>query len=202
VGAITTMMRENLGELEAMGELLLGRVSAWQIQIADTSGCRFPEGEALTPAEYAAVARFIADQRRLRSLKDLPVAGSHDIGYFSETLADYGTEPQERFRGCPGGLSSVGITSSGGVKACLSLPDELIEGNIRTRTLASIWRDPSSFPRNRRFCLVELEPPCDGCDQGELCRAGCWAMALSSTGSAYGNQHCLRAIERSTMGRG
>lgn len=195
-GVITTVMRRNLGELGAMGELLAGRVAAWQLQIADTSGCRFSDDEALSPDEYALVAAFIAEQRRSRALKELPVAGSHDIGYFSEKIRNYGIEPQSLFQGCPGGLTSVGITSFGGVKACLSLPDRLIEGDLRAASFEAIWRDPSVFARNRAFHSGQLEPPCRSCDQGDRCRAGCWAMALSSTGSAHANRHCLRATER------
>jgi len=196
VGVITTVMRRNVSELAAMAELLVGRVAAWQIQIADTFGCRFDVSEALTPEEFVQVAETIVELRRRWSLTELPVAGSHDVGYFSRRLSNYGVEPQERFHGCPGGLTTVGITSFGGIKACLSLPDRFIEGNLRTRGFRAVWHDPASFRRNRRFRSEQLEPPCRTCDMGDQCRAGCWAMARSSTGSSNGNEHCLRAIDR------
>jgi hypothetical protein len=36
------------------------------------------------------------------------------------------------------GLVSAGITSDGKLKGCLSLPDEFIEGDLRTRSLWDI----------------------------------------------------------------
>jgi radical SAM protein with 4Fe4S-binding SPASM domain len=194
-GAITTVMKQNIGELPGLRDLLVGKDLGWQIQIAGGSGGRFDRKWFLAESEFHQVGRFIDECRRNFSLAELPVAGAHDIGYFSKRLRRYGVEPQENWRGCVAGLSVIGITSDGGVKGCLSLPDASREGNVRERSLTDIWRDGALFARNRRFNIGQLTGFCRTCEFASKCRGGCQEMCLSTTGSAWSNRFCLYRLE-------
>ena len=47
--------------------------------------------------------------------------------------------------------------------------------------LVEIWRDPKSFPHIRNKS-AQLTGKCAKCPFGEICKAGCSAMAISQTG--------------------
>lgn len=196
VTVITTVMRTNLPELAALRDQLLaeGHGLVWQLQAAAAGGERFPEGMALDPAGLLAVARFISACRKSLSLDQLAVAGAHDIGYFAETVCDYGTLGE--WRGCPGGITSAGIASDGSLKPCLSMGDAEVQGNVRERPLRRLWRDPRLFERNRFPAPGRLQGGCARCPYGALCRAGCPQSARTSTGDVHDNPLCLRRAEQ------
>jgi radical SAM protein with 4Fe4S-binding SPASM domain len=195
VTIITTVVRTNLPELEAMRDQLLanGPGLVWQIQAASGGGERFPADFAVRPADLLGVARFIARCRAEISLDALAVAGAHDIGYYPRTVRDFGTEGT--WRGCPGGVTSAGIASDGSLKGCLSMGDGEIQGNVRERPLRKLWRDPRLFARNRFPAPGLLQGECSRCPYGALCRAGCPQMARTATGDVFDNPLCLRRIE-------
>jgi radical SAM protein with 4Fe4S-binding SPASM domain len=200
-GAITTVMKPNLEELPRIRDLLLGRGIGWQVQVAGSGGARFRPDWFLDEAGFYRVGETLDSWRREHTVKELPFAGSHDIGYFSDRLRDYGERPQVLWRGCPAGLDVVGIQSDGGVKACLSLPGRLVEANVRERPLAEIWRDPTLFARNRRFRVEDLRGFCRSCDVAPECRGGCQEMCWSTTGTPWENRFCFRRIEREGSAR-
>ena len=92
---------------------------------------------------------FIAASREKYSIKELPIVGAHSFGYNSKVLPNINIIPC--WKGCQAGISAVGIQSNGGVKGCLSLPEEFIEGNIREKNLEEIWNDSSFCSYNREF---------------------------------------------------
>ncbi|MBN1772703.1 MAG: radical SAM protein [Deltaproteobacteria bacterium] len=193
VGAITTVSKWNLGELPGLRDLLLGRNVTWQLQTATPQGGRFDRTLALTPREYYRVGRFISECRRRHTVDELPVAGAHGVGYCSSVLGPVGELPD--WHGCAGGLATLGITSDGGVKPCLSQPDDRLVGNIRTRPLAEIWADDSLFRRTRRFRLDMLRGFCRDCEHARTCRAGCPNVAIAASGSDGDNPFCFHRIE-------
>ncbi len=93
--------------------------------------------------------------------------------------------------GCFAGIRHVAVTSNGGVKACLSLPDSFLEGTIRERPLSAIWGGAESFAWNRDFKPSDLRGACTECHHGPLCRGGCTAMAVSAHGAPHQSTHCL-----------
>jgi radical SAM protein with 4Fe4S-binding SPASM domain len=194
VGAITTVTRANLEQLEPLRDLLAGQQMTWQIQIANEGGSRFEADQVLSADGFYRVGQFIAECRRNYSMEQLPLAGSHDIGYHSERFGCTG-ELEEWF-GCPAGLYTLGILSDGRLKGCLSQHDDLIQGSIRERSLSELWSDPALFSRNRRFSPEQLEGGCSGCPHGSTCRAGCAAVAYSATHRALDNPFCFHRIER------
>lgn len=193
VGAITTVSKMNLGELEKIKAMLLGQNLSWQIQIASFHGGRFSRDWLISEQEFYAVGSFISACRNSYPVHQLPVAGSHDIGYFSSYLSKYSELPD--WKGCGAGIYTVGITSNGLVKGCLALADEFVEDSVRRRRFKEIWQDDALFERNRRFTVDRLEGFCATCSHGAVCRGGCSDQAHSLTGSLYNNPYCFHRLE-------
>jgi radical SAM protein with 4Fe4S-binding SPASM domain len=195
VGAITTVSSYNFADLERLKDLLLDQDVSWQIQIASSHGGRFSAQHVTTPAQHYHVGELISAWRATYPISRLPVACSHDIGYWSAQLCDY-SETSQPWAGCYAGLSTVGICSNGAVKGCLSMDDAYIEGNVRERSLLEIWRDPNCFARNRAFTPDQLSGFCAECQHGASCRAGCADTARSSTQAAFENRYCFYRYEQ------
>jgi len=146
----------------------------------------------ITEEEFYAVGMFIAAQRLRNRFEDLPVIGAHCFGYFSKVL------PGSRgWQGCTAGMSSLGITSEGGIVGCLSMGnDRFIEGNVRERSLGEIWGDPGSFAYNRQFAVSGLGENCRGCKHGGTCRGGCCSMSLNLSEELHNNPYCFFSLEK------
>ncbi|MBN1947945.1 MAG: radical SAM protein [Bradymonadales bacterium] len=194
VGAITTLSRPNLEELQPLAELLLDQQITWQIQVASLGGTRFDSSDHLDRAAFYRVGQFISECRRRYPVDRLPVAGSHDIGHHSEILGPTGELAE--WHGCGAGLYTLGIMSDGRIKGCLSQHDDFIEDNLRHRSLVDIWNDPNLFTRNRRFSVEQLEGFCRQCPYGATCRAGCSNVAYTTTGCTFDNPFCFYRIEQ------
>ena len=192
-GAITTVSRINVGELDKIKGILMGEDITWQIQTASYHGGRLSRDEILSESQFYDVGAFISSCRNAYPVDELPVAGSHDIGYFSSYLTKYSELPE--WKGCGAGLYTLGLTSNGSVKGCLALSDRFIEDSVRRRDIREIWRDDSLFARNRRFSVDLLEGFCAGCRHRAVCRGGCIDQGHSLTGSLYNNPYCFHRLE-------
>jgi radical SAM protein with 4Fe4S-binding SPASM domain len=191
VAVITTVTRANLGVLPQLMELLcrLG-VDHWQLQPI------FPLGRArgateleLTPQMYLDLGDFVLSQTDIAASRGLYMRPSDPYGYFTE----FDTRPVP-WKGCPAGRLACGITSNGKVKGCLSLPDHLVEGDLRERDLWDIWYDPGAFAYTRRFSADAMGPYCHGCELAEQCMGGCTAMSFGQTGSFHNNPLCFHGM--------
>jgi radical SAM protein with 4Fe4S-binding SPASM domain len=194
VGAITSVSKLNLTELSQMRDILLGQNMTWQLQTVMGHGERWSGEWNLTPEEHYQVAEFISKSRATFGAEALPVTGSHDFGYNSGRLSGYAELPD--WHGCAGGIATLGICSTGGVKPCLSQPDYRIVGDLRTETLQEIWSDDNRFRRTRQFRLDMLGGLCRSCPYAEGCRGGCPNLPLSFTGADSDNPFCLYRLER------
>ena len=96
--------------------------------------------------------------------------------------------------GCSAGISTIGVTSDGAVRGCLSMPPSMNEGSVRQRPLSEIWADPKAFSYSRRFSIDILDKNCRECALGQMCRAGCRSLALAVTGEMTHNPYCLRHL--------
>ncbi len=190
---VTTVHKRNIHELPLLRDILAFKGIAWQLQLAAPFG-RFPRELALSKEEFYATALFIASTRKQYSVKELPIIGAHCFGYNSRVLPNINLIPI--WRGCQAGISVVGIQSDGGVKGCLSLPDEYVEGNVSTRSIKEIWDDVTAFSYNRHFSLQELTNECIGCSFGRHCKGGCLSVSTAMTGRPHGDPYCLSAIEK------
>ncbi|MFX0076020.1 MAG: radical SAM protein [Candidatus Hermodarchaeota archaeon] len=182
VSVITSVSKTNLTELDKIKNLLLDRDIAWQIQIALPIG-RFPRELTISREEFYTVALFIAINANKYSYKRLPIIGGHCFGHYSKLLPNLGIEP---WVGCQAGKSVLGIQSNGNIKGCLTLPDEFIEGNIRTQSLDTIVE-------KIRSKLIKVKGYCSDCEVTSLCRGGCLGTAFAL--KEFKEPYCLRAIE-------
>ncbi|MCJ7489949.1 MAG: radical SAM protein [Thermoplasmata archaeon] len=187
---ITTVSKLNYKDLPEMRELLRSKNVNWQIQTAMPFG-NFPKEQTLSPEEFYSTALFIAKER-IRDRPDrMRVAGAHCYGYFSKVL------PGCSWDGCTAGISTIGITSNGGIVGCLSMGnDQYIEGNVRDRAFADIWNDPDAIPYTRKFSREQLGENCARCKYGAKCEGGCNSVSLALTGKMHNNPHCFYSIEK------
>ena len=191
VSVITTLNSENIGCLDAMYAALSGRnIFAWQLQACSPMGNASGSGIDYR-IDFGRVIRFVEDHM------DAPFAiGIADnIGYFTEAEGSLRGNRSGRafFRGCKAGLQSVGIDSTGNVRGCESMYDEIFnEGNLRKRTLRDIWEDPDSFLYNRRFTPDLLTGVCASCEYGSRCAAGCRSYNYFTGGKLYESLYCAR----------
>jgi len=149
---ITTVHKQNVQELPRLRDILEKRGIAWQIQMATPIG-RFSKKFLLSKEEFYAVGMFISSTRNRYSRKDMPVVGAHNFGYHSKVLRNIMITPL--WKGCQAGISSIGVQSNGGIKGCLSLPDEFIEDSIHRRKLTDIWNDDRCFSYTRK-CKIPI----------------------------------------------
>lgn len=167
---ITTVNALNLNELPSMFTLLRSvGVGRWQIQPIFPLGRVHKAAELqLTEQAYMQLGTFVQHLGPKAKEIGLEMLAADSFGYFTELDT---REPP--WRGCPAGRVACGITSDGKIKGCLSLPDELIEGDLRQHDLWDIWFHPDSFTYTRQFSMDKLGSAFQSCDKAEHCHGGC-----------------------------
>lgn len=187
VTAITTVNELNVGELPMIRSLLgsIG-VDVWQFQPIFPLGRarEFPE-MALSHGAYLQLGHFARCIVSVEEVQPLALPGD-SFGYFTEL--DTRRPP---WGGCSAGVALCGITSDGRVKGCLSMPDHLVEGDLRERDLWEIWFDAGAFRYNRNFATDDLGPNCCACDRAAECRGGCSSMSYGCTGLLHNDPYCF-----------
>jgi radical SAM protein with 4Fe4S-binding SPASM domain len=198
IGAVTQVNRLNVSSLGRIHDLLAERgFEAWQIQLTLPHG-RAAERErlCLEPGEMPPLEKTIVGLVR-RGVMHVEAADT--IGWMSRAeplLRSGGPRGHKVWGSCQAGLRAVGITSDGTVRGCLSMPPRFDEGNLRERSLSSIWSSPDAFAYNRKFSVDDLEGACAACAFASICRGGCTCLAWTATGKTTSNPFCLRSMER------
>lgn len=204
LGAATQVNRLNLPLLDETHDLLVEiGFTGWQVQLT------MPHGRASGRKDDLCIAPgdLVCLERTLLSIKartGMFVQAADNIGYMSRSeplLRSDGHGGGSCYGGCQAGMKVVGITSSGTVRGCLSLPAVFDEGNLRERSFADIWGDPNAFAYNRRFDAGSMDGECRGCVYGHICRGGCPSMAFAARASIGSNPYCLHTLERKRGGR-
>jgi len=193
---ITTINALNLDQLPSLFTLLhsLG-VSRWQIQPIFPLGRSSQATELqLTDQAYMQIGSFVQHWGSKAEEVGMEVGPADSFGYFTEL--DTRKPP---WRGCPAGLVACGITSDGKIKGCLSLPDEVIEGDLRQHDLWDIWFDPHSFAYTRQFSVEKLGPNCRSCNKAEQCHGGCSTMSYGNTGNFHNDPYCFYGIRKRNL---
>lgn len=193
VTVITTVNGLNCGELpEIMSFLKRVGIRQWQVQPI------FPVGRSkdalelrLTEKQYLNLGRFYQQYEAEMREDGFEILPGDSFGYFTDLD---GREPP--WRGCPAGLYSCGITSHGLIKGCLSLPDEVVEGDLRSNDLWDIWYNRDSFQYTREYSADLLGPNCTSCQKAEQCKGGCSAMSYGSTHLFRNDPFCFFAITK------
>ncbi|MGD8793938.1 MAG: radical SAM protein [Anaerolineae bacterium] len=192
VSVITTVNALNIDELD---ELLLFLqsvgVNTWQVQPIFPLGRGLASDLQLSGEAYRQLGLFVQAQGEAADNGQLALMPGDSYGYFTEL-----DTRQPPWRGCSAGVTACGITSEGKIKGCLSMPDELVEGDLRQNDLWEIWFHPDSFAYNRRWTPNDLGAFCQDCDRAIDCRGGCSAMSYGATGRFHNDPYCFYAIER------
>jgi len=192
---ITTVNSLNINELAALHHALeTAGVKSWRLQPIIPIGrvLDFRELE-ITPGDILQLGDFIRQSVADRRSDGLDILCSDGLEYIE------GTEnPDRPWRGCPGGWVTCGIMSDGKVKTCLSLPDDVIEGDLRKNTLWDIWFDSHSFTRTRQFSVDQLGIYCRDCDKGAICLGGCSSNSYAATRTFHNDPYCWYRLNRSS----
>lgn len=191
VSVISTINRENTEKLEELYEILKQeKIFAWQLQACSPMGNAI-EGQGIDYRfDFMKIISFV---RAHRKNAPFAVGIADNIGYFTED------EPWLRggggygFQGCGAGLNTIGIDSIGNIRGCESMYDErFIEGNIRERSLRSIWEDENAFSYNRKFTPEKLTGKCKGCSEAEYCAGGCRSYNYFVHGNIFESPFCVK----------
>jgi len=166
-------------------------ISRWQIQPIFPLGRGRGAELQLSDEAYMRLGAFHAEWAPRESETGVEIIGADSFGYATELDT---RDPV--WRGCPAGLVSCGIMSDGKIKGCLSLPDDRVEGSVRERSFWQIWFDPAAFTYTRGYTEGQLGPTCQGCDHAVLCKGGCSAMSLGSSGCFHNDPYCFTGIRR------
>jgi radical SAM protein with 4Fe4S-binding SPASM domain len=192
VTVITTVNALNVGELSGLHALLRSiGVRKWQVQPI------FPLGRGqlcsdliLSPPAYMRLGAFVLEWGPHAAETGLDILPGDSYGYYTELDT---REPP--WRGCNAGQVLCGITSNGKIKGCLSMPDDLIQGDLRERDLWDIWFDKDAFAYTRHYSPDQLGPGCRSCDRAEQCRGGCSSMSYACTGTFHSDPYCFYRIQ-------
>jgi len=139
--------------------------------------------------------RFVSEWAPKGRAAGLELQPADSCGYFTELAC--GPE----WNGCSAGIAAIGIMSDGRVKGCLSMPDDLVDGDLRQNDLWEIWFRPGAFAYTREYESSELGANCAGCEHGDQCRGGCTSMSYTTTGSVHNDPYCYYGIRsRQTAG--
>jgi radical SAM protein with 4Fe4S-binding SPASM domain len=190
---ITTVNSRNIGELQELYEKLSrSRIGKWRLQVIIPMG-RVKEAPELqiSEAEFKQLGLFIQEQNRIENPDALEIICSDGLQYIVPT--------DKPWRGCGAGIVTCGITADGKVKGCLSMPDELIEGDLRQKSLWEIWFHPHSFSYSRSFSLNDLGPHCSSCEKGNECKGGCTSSSYVSTNEFHNDPICFHRINNLTF---
>lgn len=193
VGVITAVNHRNLHELPELLTLLESSgVGHWQLQP------NLPQGRSeeatdlhLSDQDYVELGVFFRDEQAKERENGFSIVPADSLGYFTELDLE---EPP--WRGCPAGFYTLGITSDGRVKGCLTLPDDAVEGNLRENDLWEIWFREDGFPYTRSFRVDRMGSNCKGCELAEQCRGGCSSMSRVCSGSFHNDPYCFHSIRK------
>ena len=170
---VTCVNQRNFNELIAMKELLIGSgVKEWRLFTI------FPIGRAqqdpelqLSPVQFKAFFDFIAEQRKLNTIK---------INYGCEGfLGNYEGEVRDNFFFCRAGINVASILADGSISACPNLRANFIQGNIYTENIAEVWQNKYQLFRDRRWAKKGI---CTTCQWFDHCQGNGMHLHHESTG--------------------
>jgi radical SAM protein with 4Fe4S-binding SPASM domain len=193
VGVVTMISDKNIGDLPTLLYVIhAAGVANWKLQaLISTSPWHHVNGARICDDTFRRLSSFLQLMGPQAEKLGIELELDDSIGYYGD--ADIRKEP---WSGCPGGRTFCAITSTGMVKGCLFLPDAMIEGDLRQRTLPDIWHDTAAFTYARTAQRNEVGPNCADCGQAEECCGGCSAMSFILTGRLHNNPYCFQGIER------
>lgn len=175
---VTSINKENLNQLPAIFEILKKEgVKSWQVQMALPMG-NFREHEKemlIEPKDVDQVIDFAYEHYQ----EGIQIHFGDCIGYYNlksgEVRKSYTKEGYSHYwQGCTAGKFSFGLLHNGDIIGCTSVRrDDLVEGNIREKSIGEIWEDPDNFAWSRTQAKEKLGGLCQKCAYGDYCLGGC-----------------------------
>lgn len=144
--------------LEVCDQLKDLGVNSWQLQIALPMGnfAKRPEW-LIEPQDILSIIDFAYNKIGGKLL----IVLADCIGYYSNKdikVNENFLNDNWSWTGCGAGKHVIGILHNGDIVACTSIRDKtLVAGNIREKSLKSIWESPDSFKWNRNFDSSKLK---------------------------------------------
>jgi len=190
--AVSQVSNLNLDELDFIHRTLVAHgCKIWRIQMTTATGRM--RGRAQAVLSLANYPKLIDKLFELKAAGDILVDVGENIGYYGckGTALNDGMP----YFGCYAGTRIAGIESNGDVKGCLSMPEEFVEGNIRSSSFTAIWEKPGGFAYNRAFTKETAGGACRECRYLPLCRGGCATTSFSQSGCRADNPYCIYQME-------
>jgi radical SAM protein with 4Fe4S-binding SPASM domain len=190
--AISQICNINLAELDDIRNILIAEgCRTWRVQMTTNTGRM--QGLADMVLSLDNYPRLIDKMIEFKRSNTITVDVGENIGYYgAKASALLDGFP---YFGCYAGTRVAGIESNGNVKGCLSMPEEFVEGNIRSSSFTEIWNDPDKFSYNRRFTRDTAKGFCHQCRYLPLCRGGCATTSVSQSGCRADNPYCMYRLE-------
>jgi radical SAM protein with 4Fe4S-binding SPASM domain len=185
---ITTVNAKNVSELPELFETLASeKVQNWRLQALIPMGRvkNAPELQ-MDEARFRELGLFIREHENKNDSDSLNIICSDGLQYITPTLKPW--------LGCGAGIVTCGITADGKIKGCLSMPDELIEGDLRRKSLWEIWFNSDAFAYNRSFTTESLGSNCESCEKAMECKGGCSSSSYAMSGSFHNDPFCFHRI--------
>ncbi len=201
---INTLNMKVLGDTCRIAEKV--GAERWRLQLGKAMGnMRIHQAWVVEPRDLLTILPKLHQLSRSANVR-IGIGDSLGFhGTFDEALRSVGWKGNpQTWMGCQAGLQAVGIEADGGIKGCLSMQaeltesDPLLEGNLRSRSLESIWQDPNGFEYNRRFDPSSLGGFCRKCHHRLSCRGGAKCVAAASTGWLHDNPYCYHRVKQLT----
>jgi len=200
VCVITVVLPQNIEQLPDVLNLLKeSGILHWQIQFPVPTGRLKQRNYILSAQDISKAIKFIANAKKTSGIN---VYAGCNVGYFGreeETIRSPKNNGLDFWTGCYAGVLLVAIRSNGDVTGCLTMPEELTEGNLRKKTLAKIWNNPEAFKYHRQFTEDLLTGYCSNCEYGQLCRGGCRTMSYYMTGSLFDDPCCSHRVLQESL---
>ncbi len=169
------------------------------LQLADREGVKHVRFCGFVPAGRgkgnAVMDRmmFNGSLGELKAFTEQAVCLEEPVAMFDPAVGP--TPPAYEFHDCLAGVEMLYISCVGDVYPCTSLIDHRFKvGNLRERTLETIWNDPK-MTEIARFPREQIHGHCRECEQFSVCRGACRGVTYSHTGDLYASfPVCLKRV--------
>ncbi len=188
----TTVTLKNMKEIPAILELAfnLGAVAHHIFLLVPTGRGQALAEETLPAEKYEEVLNWFYEQREKYPLQLKATCAPHYYRILKQRAVAEGEKvifPQMGLeavtRGCLGGIGFCFIAYNGEIQPCGYL--EVPCGNLRSQSLADIWRNSPVFKRLRDFSAYQGR--CGRCEFVKVC-GGCRARAYARDGNYLGEE--------------
>lgn len=199
--------RLNRDDLEPLFEALVeAQITAWQVQITAPLGRAADRPDLLLqPWDLLDLLPRIAQLKRSALEAGITMMPGNNLGYFGPEealLRSLNEGGKDHWQGCQAGRFVMGIESDGAVKGCPSLQtSRYVGGNLRQRSLRSIWNDTEQLSFTRTRTVEDLWGFCRTCPFAQVCMGGCTFTAHAIFDRPGNNPFChYRASQLAKQG--